>query len=154
MKTSYGAIAAALLALATMLGSGVGQAQQEQGAGKKAGEKLDEAAQAIKKGLQNARDTVREQFAKTRESIHNMGIESRVYGRLHWDKALTSSSLEIEVKNDVATLRGSVPDAKAKAKAVELAENTVGITKVIDQLTILPPPRTVPDTSAETTPKP
>src|SRR4051794_4052096 len=154
MKKYHAVIAAVLLTLATMFGSGVGHARQEQqGAGKKTGEKIDEAAQAIKHGLQSARDTVREQFAKVRDSVHNMGIETRVYGRLHWDKALTSSALDIEVKGGVVTLRGSVPDAKARLKAVDLAADTVGITKVIDQLTILPPPTIVPGTSTETTPK-
>jgi len=36
---------------------------------------------------------------------------------------------------------------------VELAADTVGISKVIDQLTIQQPPRTTPDTSSDATPK-
>ena len=50
-----------------------------------------------------------------------MDVASRVYGRLHWDKTLTTSTLDLDVKGGVATLRGAVPDAKAK-EAVELAE--------------------------------
>ena len=44
-------------------------------------------------------------------------------------------------------------DARAKAKAVELAADTVGISRVIDQLTIQPPPQTTPDTTSSVTPK-
>ena len=153
MTRIHGVIAAGLLTLAGGFGIGVGRAQQDQGPAEKAGSKLDEAGRSFKKGLEDARDAVREQFARARGSVHNMDVASRVYGRLHWDKTLTTSTLDLDVKGGVATLRGAVPDAKAKAKAVELAEDTVGISKVIDQLTIQPPPRTTPDTSSDATPK-
>jgi hypothetical protein len=151
-------VGALALVLTLMLGVGAGWAVQgqgqEPGPGEKTGGKLDEAGRSIKKGLQEVGETIRGQYAKARESVHNMGVASRVYGRLHWDKALHSSTLDIDVKNGIATLRGSVPDSKARLKAVDLAADTVGITKVVDQLTILPPSRTVPATSAETEPKP
>ncbi len=160
MMTRFrGMIAAELLALAGGLGVGVAWAQQqqqpqEQGPGEKAGSKLDDLGRSIKRGLNNAGDTVREQYDKARASVHNMDVASRVYGRLHWDKSLTGSSLDLDVKNGVATLRGAVPDAKAKLKAVELAEDTVGITRVVDQLTIRASSVSAPDTSTSTTPKP
>jgi len=142
MKKTCVVLTGALFALGVPLWVGVGQAQQT--AAGQAGQKLDEAGQAIKRGLQTAGEKVREGFAKTQEAVHNMGIESRVYGRLHWDKALTASSLELDVKAGVVTLRGAVPDSAAKVKAVTLAADTVGVTQVIDQLTVLVPPRTVP----------
>ena len=131
----------------------VAWAQQDQGPAEKAGSKLDEAGRSFKKGLEDTRDAVREQFARVRGSVHNMDVASRVYGRLHWDKTLTTSTLDLDVQGGVATLRGAVPDAKAKLKAVELAEDTVGVSKVIDQLTIQPPPQTTPDTSSSAVPK-
>ena len=154
MTRIHGVVAAGLLTLAGGIGIGIGRAQQDQGPAEKTGSKLDEAGRSFKKGLEEARDAVREQLARARGSVHNMDVASRVYGRLHWDKTLTTSTLDLDVKGGVATLRGAVPDAKAKAKAVELAEDTVGISKVIDQLTIQPPPpRTTPNTSSDTTPK-
>ena len=147
----HGVVAAGLLTLAGGFAIGVGRAQQDQGPAEKAGSKLDEAGRSFKKGLEVARDAVREQFERARSSVHNMDVASRVYGRLHWDKTLTTSTLHLDVQGGVATLRGAVPDAKAKA--VELAEDTVGITRVIDQLTIQPPPRTIPDTSSDARPK-
>ena len=153
MRRSRGWIVAELLALVGGLGMGMAWAQQDQGPAEKAGSKLDDAGRSFKKGLEDARDAVRDQFAKARSSVHNMDIASRVYGRLHWDKTLTTSTLDLDVQGGIATLRGTVPDAKAKVKAVELAEDTVGVSKVIDQLTIQPAPRTTPDTSTNTTPK-
>jgi len=106
---------------------------------------FDSATQSIKKGFQQAGDALRGQYSKARTYVHDMGVSSRVYGRLHWDKALNGAQLEIDVQNDgVATLTGVVADARAKAKAVELTRDTVGITQVVDLLTIQPPPTTTP----------
>jgi osmotically-inducible protein OsmY len=153
MTRIHGVVAVGLLMLAGRLGIGAAWAQQDQGPAEKAGSKLDDVGRSIKRRLESAGDAVREQFERARESVHNMDVASRVYGRLHWDKTLTTSTLNLDVKGGVVTLRGTVPDAKARVKAVELAADTVGIFKVIDQLTIQAPPRTTPDTSTDATPK-
>ena len=73
------------------------QDPQQEGVATKAAEKLDDFGRAIKRGILNAEEsvrdglnktgeTVRESFAKTRDTVQSMGIPSRVYGRLHWDK--------------------------------------------------------------------
>jgi osmotically-inducible protein OsmY len=67
-----------------------------------------------------------------------MGVQARVYGRLHWDKALNQSDLNVKVEQGVATLSGGVPTADARARAVNLAAETVGVTKVVDELTVAP----------------
>jgi hypothetical protein len=120
---------------------------QEQDTGKKVGEKLDDLGRTIKKGLQDAGHTIREQFAKTRAAVHNMDLAARIYGRLHWDKCLNTSVVDLEIKDDVVTLRGTVPDAKARTKAVELARDTVGVSEVNDQLVIAAPQRISPASS-------
>ena len=72
-----------------------------------------------------------------------MEVVSRVYSRLHWDKALTTSNMELEVQaGGIAILTGIVPDEAAKAKALTLTAETVGVIQVVDQLTVgaLDPP--------------
>lgn len=135
MRKSYAVAAAVGLAVGVAWWGGVGRAQQE-GVGEKAGEKLDEVGRKLKRGLDKAEGAVREGFHKTRDSVHSMGVAARVYGRLHWDKALNSSDLQVKVEEGVATLAGSVPTAAAKTKAVTLAAETVGVTKVVDELTV------------------
>src|SRR4051794_14755165 len=133
--------AVAILAVAWACG---GRAQ-EPSTGKKIGERLDGAVQDIKGGLRKAGSFTREEFHKARTSVHNMGVESRVYGRLHWDKALNDASLELSGGDDgVITLAGTVADARAKARAVELARETVGVNRVVDQLAIRPAATTTP----------
>ncbi len=155
MTKIYKVVAVSLLMLACGIGIGVGRSQQDQGPAEKAGSKLDEAGRSIRRGLEDARDAIREQFAKVRGTVNNMDVASRVYGRLHWDKTLTTSTLDLEVQGGgVAVLRGAVPDAKAREKAVNLAAETVGVTKVVDQLVIQTPPRSTPGTSTDPIPKP
>ena len=112
---------------------------QEPSTGQKVGEKIDGAVQDIKSGLRKAGNATKDQFARAKTSVHNMGVESRVYGRIHWDKALNDALIELTTTEDgVITLDGTVADAKAKTKAVELTRDTVGVTKVVDHLAIRP----------------
>jgi hyperosmotically inducible periplasmic protein len=135
MKKAIGFTVAIALAMGVAWWGDVGRAQQ-QGAGEKAGERLDEVGRRIKKGIDKAEGAVREGFHKTRDTVNSMGVAARVYGRLHWDKALQSSDLNVKVEQGVATISGSAPTAEAKSKAALLAAETVGVTKVIDELTI------------------
>jgi hyperosmotically inducible protein len=98
---------------------------------------LDNAGRAVKRGFQTAGQAVSGGFQKTRTSVHNMEVVSRVYSRLHWDKALTSSTMEIEVQaGGITILTGVVPTEAAKAKALMLTSETVGVVQVVDQLTV------------------
>ena len=104
------------------------------------GQGIDNAGRAVKRGFQSAGQAVQGGFIKTRTSVHNMEVVSRVYSRLHWDKALTTSNLELEVTNGgIATLTGVVPDDVAKVKALALTSETVGVVQVIDQVVVTPP---------------
>jgi hypothetical protein len=58
---------------------------------------------------------------------------------------LVGSALELEVRDDaVVFLRGTVPDAEAKKRAVVLARDTVGVNQVVDELAVAPPAKVVP----------
>lgn len=138
MKKLEGWMVGMVAALALFLGA-AGWAQQDGGLAEKAGEKLDELGRAVRRGVENAGDSVREGFARSRDTVQGLGILGRVYGRLHWDKSLHSSNLFLKADGGAVTLRGMVPDAAARAKAVALAADTFGVTRVIDQLTIPEP---------------
>lgn len=147
MRKTHLAIGSTLLGAVAVAWAGVGRAQQ--GVGERVGESLDDAGKVIKRGLQRSGEAVRDSFARTKTSVQNMGIEARIYGRLHWDKDLNGSSIELEVRNaSEAILRGAVPTAALKSKAVALTRDTVGVARVIDQLTISVPSRVEPGTSS------
>ena len=123
-------------ALLTLLGVAFTQAQET---GKRVGEKLDQAGRDIRSGLNRAGQDAKDKFASAKTSVQNMGVESRVYGRLHWDKSLNDATIELAVSEQgVVTLNGSVATAKAKIRAVDLTQETMGVTEVIDQLAVRP----------------
>jgi hyperosmotically inducible protein len=141
------------LALGVALVAGTGVAQQppdrpNESLGQKVGETLDRAGQAVRQGVGDAADSIKGGFAKSRAAVHNMGLEARIYGRLHWDKALIDAPIELDAQQGgVVVLRGAVASAEAKAKAVALAQDTVGVLRVDDQLTVGPPPATTTTTT-------
>jgi hypothetical protein len=112
--------------------------QQPKGTGEALGETVDNVVQSIKRGARSTTDALQEQYQKVRSSVHDMGVQARVYSRLHWDKDLFDAKLDLEFKDGTATLRGTVKDFRAKAKAIELARDTVGVDRVEDHLTIEP----------------
>jgi hypothetical protein len=167
MRKILGTFGAAVVALSFVGWSVASRAQQDpppDGAAAKAGEKLDELGRAIRRSLIDAEETVREGlnrtgetvrdgFARTRESVQGMGLVPRVYGRLHWDRALHTSPIFVKAEGGAVTIRGTVPDEAAKAKAISLAHDTFGVTRVIVQLNVAAPSAETTGTRTITQPK-
>jgi osmotically-inducible protein OsmY len=135
-------------ALGLSLSTGVGQAQQP-GVAEQIGEKLDSVGRGIVRGAQDVTDSVRKRFDVVRSEVSRMGVQPRVYARLHWDKALNSARIEVHMLRDgVVLLRGTVPDAATRSHAVELARETLDVTGVVDELeTVIPAPASTSHTT-------
>ncbi len=163
MKRISRIVSVALMAVGLAFASMTGYAQQDlqdpppEGVATKAAEKIDEVGRALKRGFMRAEETVRgelnktgetvrEGFAKTRETVQGMGIPSRVYGRLHWDKEFHAVSFFVKAEGGRVTVRGMLPDDASKAKAIALVKDTVGVTHVIDQISVI---ATTTSTSAD-----
>ena len=102
----------------------------EQGVGTKIGESVD-------RGLNQLGEKLRRGWADIRKSVDELTVQGRVYGRLRWDKSLATAPIEITVQNEnVVTLSGSVSDEAAHNTAVKLAQDTIGVGKVVDNLTV------------------
>ena len=111
----------------------IASAQQPQGTAEKIGEKIDRGISQIGAELSQA-------WAEVRKSVDKMGVQGRVYGRLHWDKALENANLDIDVRDgQVVVLKGAVNSAAAKQKAEQLTGDTIGVTSVINELAITAP---------------
>ena len=61
---------------------------------------------------------------------------ARVTARLHWEKSLADSSIQVVASEDGIELKGKVRDAAQKKRAVELAESTTGVDRVTESLEI------------------
>jgi osmotically-inducible protein OsmY len=62
--------------------------------------------------------------------------DDAVRARLAADKRFAGVEIKVTAEADVVTLRGVVPNSGMKRLAVEVAENTVGVEKVVDELAI------------------
>lgn len=63
--------------------------------------------------------------------------EDTVRTRLAADKRLANVDVQIAAEGGTVRLRGVVPDTVTRKVIVSLAENTVGVEKVIDELGVL-----------------
>jgi hypothetical protein len=110
------------------------QVQTTPAANSSFGQQIDNVVDNLKQGANEASRSIQAEYQKARDAIQSMGIEARVYSRLHWDKDLANASLNVNSPSPgVIILSGTLSDAAAKTKAVRLAEDTVGVNKVLDQ---------------------
>jgi hypothetical protein len=66
--------------------------------------------------------------------LRDAGLDLRVSARLRWEKKLADLPIEVQAQGAVVELRGKVQDLDQRRRAVEIAETTVGVEKVNDQL--------------------
>jgi hypothetical protein len=62
------------------------------------------------------------------------GLKHRVQERLKWDSHLQGAEIEVNASGSTVGLKGNVRDLTQRRRAVELAETTVGVEKVNDEL--------------------
>lgn len=68
------------------------------------------------------------------------GITTAVKTKLAADDTVKAYKIDVDTKNATVTLTGTVDSAEAKTRAVQIARATNGVTDVVDQLTVSPPP--------------
>lgn len=111
------ALAVAIAAAA----SGVALMAQEQ--------KPDETKIVIK-------DDTTPKVKKATKVVSDASITTAVKTRLMKDKAARSTSIDVDTKDGVVTVRGTVPTAADKTRIEKLVRNTTGVKSVNDELTI------------------
>jgi hyperosmotically inducible protein len=64
------------------------------------------------------------------------GITTAVKGKLAADDQVKAYQIDVDTRDKVVTLSGSVDTPAAKSRAVDLARNTDGVTSVTDNITV------------------
>jgi osmotically-inducible protein OsmY len=73
-------------------------------------------------------------------SVSTTPLDARVRWRIRWDKALAGADIEVDSPmGGVVHLRGVVNDLSRQRRALELAETTEGVDKVINELGLKQP---------------
>ena len=91
-------------------------------------------ADASKKGAKATKNAI----SKTGETITDEWIVTRIRTNIANDEALRGTAIEVDVKNNVVTLSGTVPTAAARTKALAVAKDVEGVTRVVNNLKITP----------------
>ena len=92
----------------------------------------------LRRAGRNIRDRVETEVARGQITAQEREVLNRVARRIEWDKQSARSTLQIEAQpGGVVIVRGSVFDAAAKRRVVDLAESTVGVTSVVDEVAVV-----------------
>jgi osmotically-inducible protein OsmY len=62
--------------------------------------------------------------------------DERVRERFRSDRYLAPQPIDVSAEGNTIRLRGTVPESVLKRRAFEIADSTVGVEKVIDELTV------------------
>jgi hyperosmotically inducible periplasmic protein len=84
----------------------------------------------------SAADRVKNGLSKTGEKISDAWITTKVKWFFMGDDLLKGSDINVDTKDNVVTLKGTVKSQAGRVKAVQLAKDTDGVKNVVDQLTI------------------
>jgi hypothetical protein len=114
---------------------------------------LNRIGRGLDRTGKNIRSTVETEVARGQITAQERDVLSRVGKRIDWDKQMAGSTLRLEVQpGGVVILQGSVPSDAARLRAVDLVENTTGVTSVVDQLAVAKAVRVIQPTVIESRP--
>jgi hyperosmotically inducible protein len=108
----------------------------------RAAEKTKDGAEKVgektKDGAEKVGEKTKETLSKTGEVITDAWITSRVHSKFVGEDLLKDSDINVDTKDHVVTLRGTVLSAAAKARAITEAKEVEGVKNVVDHLTVGP----------------
>ena len=81
-------------------------------------------------------DKSKEIVSATGEAITDGWITAKLKAKFSDEKLLKDSKIDVDAKDRVITLKGTVASAEAKKRAVSVANGTEGVLSVVDQLEI------------------
>jgi osmotically-inducible protein OsmY len=99
-----------------------------------------DAGNGVVDKVKSASETVGEKTksgaSKTGEVITDAWMTTKVHSRFMGEDLLKGSDISVGTNNHVVTLKGTVKSEAGRARAMEIARTTDGVTKVVDQLSI------------------
>lgn len=106
-------------------------ADKTKDAARKAGEKTKDVAQ-------DAAGKTKDAASKAKDVTADASITAAVKTKLLGDTAVRGLKIDVDTKDNVVTLTGTVRSAAEKAEAIRLARTTTGVKSVVDKLVIQP----------------
>jgi hyperosmotically inducible protein len=103
----------------------------------------DEARDAVQQIEDKTKEVVadtaekgKEIISSTGEAINDGWITTKIKAKFADDTALKESDIDIDTKDRVVTLKGTVSSSETKKRAAAIATGTEGVLRVVDQLSV------------------
>ena len=99
---------------------------------------IKKAGSKTKKVVKKAGHETKEGLSKTGEVITDGWITTHVKAKFVDEDLLKGSNIDVDTKDNVVTLNGTVTSAAGRARAAEQAKEVEGVHRVVNHLTIGP----------------
>jgi osmotically-inducible protein OsmY len=76
---------------------------------------------------------------KIEETLGEAALTSKIKAKMALDDSVKARAIDVSTSGSTVTLAGQVPSAAAHERALALARETEGVTKVIDHLEVVAP---------------
>ena len=73
---------------------------------------------------------------EARRGLAEAGLTAKIKSKMALDDTLDAARIDVDTEGTVVTLQGRVDSEAEKARALQLARETAGVTSVVDQLRI------------------
>ena len=101
-------------------------------------EKSDAARLALVSGIIGVDNRLDVGSKGVRQAVSDSGLTAKIKGKLMEDEMTRFSGVSVTTNNGVVTLTGSVPDEQALKQVLRVANESEGVTRVENDLTIAP----------------
>ena len=105
-------------------------------AAKKTKDAVEKGISKSQEGAGKAAHKTGEGLGKAGEKLTDASIATRVKNGFSNDDTVRGATIEVAVTDRVVTLRGTVPSAAARERAVAIAKGIDGVRRVVDELTV------------------
>lgn len=99
-------------------------------------QQADRAASEVKKGVDAARASTGETVDAVGKKVKDAAITTAVNAELARDSSLSALKIDVDTSNGRVFLRGTAPDAQARARATQLALRVDGVVSVVNELQV------------------
>lgn len=100
------------------------------------GRKTDEGIERGKEGAEKAWEKTKDGTARAGAEVSDGWISTTIKTKFMGNEGTRASTIDVDTDHHVVTLTGTAVSEAARAKAVELARATTGVTKVVDRLRV------------------
>ncbi|MHC5540807.1 BON domain-containing protein [Singulisphaera rosea] len=99
---------------------------------------LRRAGRALDNAGRNIRTRVETEVVRGQVTAQERDVLYRVTRRIEWDKQFVGSTIQLDSQpGGSVVLRGSVRDELVRTRLVDLVQNTIGVSRVVDELGIV-----------------